>query len=66
MPPPTLCSDPVSVEQATGTFAKLKAALRKAAARSIEPLADAIVAALAVFTAQECLNYFAAAGYDRV
>jgi hypothetical protein len=56
----------VSVEQATGTFAKLKAALRKAAARSIEPLVDAIVATLAVFTAQECLNYFAAAGYDRV
>jgi transposase len=47
-------------------FAKLKAALRKAAARSIEPLVDAIAAALAAFTAQECLNYFAAAGYDRV
>ena len=47
-------------------FAKLKAALRKAAARSIEPLVNAIAAALAAFTAQECLNYFAAAGYDRV
>jgi transposase len=47
-------------------FAKLKAALRKAAARSIEPLVSAIAAALADFTAQECLNYFAAAGYDRV
>jgi transposase len=47
-------------------FAKFKAALRKAAARSIEPLIDAIAAALAAFTAQECLNYFAAAGYDRV
>ena len=47
-------------------FAKLKAALRKAAARSIETLLDAIAAALAVFTAQECLNFFAAAGYDRV
>src|SRR3954468_19782465 len=47
-------------------FAKLKAALRKAAARSIEPLIEAIAGALAAFTARECLNYFAAAGYDRV
>ena len=47
-------------------FAKLKASLRKAAARSIESLVHAIAAAIATFTAQECLNYFAAAGYDRV
>ena len=47
-------------------FAKLKAYLRKAAARSIESLVHAIAAAIATFTAQECLNYFAAAGYDRV
>jgi hypothetical protein len=47
-------------------FAKLKAALRKAAARSIEALIDAIAVALAPFTAQECLNFFASAGYDRV
>ena len=47
-------------------FAKFKAALRKAAARSIEPLIEAIAGALAAFTARECLNYFAAAGYDRV
>jgi transposase len=47
-------------------FAKLKAALRKTAARSIEALDDAIAHALAAFTAQECLNFFAAAGYDRV
>ena len=47
-------------------FAKLKAALRKAAARSIEALDDAIAHALAAFTDQECLNFFAAAGYDRV
>jgi transposase len=47
-------------------FAKLKAALRKAAARSIEALLDAIAVALAAFTAQECMNFFAAAGYDRV
>jgi transposase len=47
-------------------FAKLKAALRKAAARSIEALLDAIAAALPTFTAQQCLNFFAEAGYDRV
>jgi transposase len=47
-------------------FAKLKAAFRKAAARSIEALDDAIARALAAFTDQECLNVFAAAGYDRV
>jgi len=46
-------------------FAKLKAALRKAAARSIEALLAAIVDALATFTSQECSNFFAAAGYDR-
>ena len=46
-------------------FAKFKAALRKAAARSIEALVNAIAVALATFTAQECLNFFAAAGYDR-
>jgi hypothetical protein len=46
-------------------FAKLKAALRKAAARSIEALVNTIAVALAAFTAQECLNFFAAAGYDR-
>jgi transposase len=46
-------------------FAKLKAALRKAAARSIEALLDAIAVALAAFTTQQCLNFFAAAGYDR-
>lgn len=47
-------------------FAKLKAALRKAAARSIDVLVNAIAVALTAFTEQECLNFFAAAGYDRV
>ncbi len=47
-------------------FAKLKAALRKAAARSIDALLDAIAAAIAAFPAKECLNFFAEAGYDRV
>jgi len=29
-------------------------------------LVDAIAVALSAFNAQECLNFFAAAGYDRV
>jgi transposase len=47
-------------------FAKLKAALRKAAARSLQALWTAIADALTTFTAQDCINFFAAAGYDRV
>ena len=47
-------------------FAKLKAALRKAAARSLQALWAAIADALTTFTAQDCINFFAAAGYDRV
>lgn len=44
-------------------FAKLKALLRKAAARSIEALWDAVAEALRCFTPQDCANFFAAAGY---
>jgi transposase len=47
-------------------FAKLKAALRKAAARSREALYAAIARTLATFSPKECKNYFSAAGYDRV
>jgi transposase len=47
-------------------FAKLKAALRKAAARSLQALWTAIADALTTFTPQDCSNFFAAAGYDRV
>ena len=47
-------------------FAKLKAALRKAAARSIQALIAAIAQALTTFPPQECANFLAAAGYDRV
>ena len=47
-------------------FSKLKAALRKAAARTREALWHAIADALATFTPQECANFFAAAGYDRI
>ncbi len=46
-------------------FSKLKAALRKAAARTIEELWDVIAEAIDEFTPKECQNYFAAAGYDQ-
>jgi len=47
-------------------FAKLKALLRKAAARTIPDLWQAIAEALDAFKAEECRNYFNAAGYDYV
>jgi transposase len=46
-------------------FAKLKALLRKTAARTYEALIDAIAAALSLFAPSECANYFANAGYSR-
>jgi len=45
-------------------FAKLKALLRAAAARTIPDLWQAIADDLRRFTPQECANYLAAAGYD--
>ena len=45
-------------------FAKLKALLRKAAARSIDQLWDAIARIIQTYSPHECANYFAAAGYD--
>lgn len=45
-------------------FSKLKALLRKAAARTLEQLWNAIAQAIDAFTPAECANYFAAAGYD--
>lgn len=45
-------------------FSKLKALLRKAAARSIEQLWDAIARIIQTYSPHECANYFAAAGYD--
>jgi transposase len=45
-------------------FSKLKAILRKDAARTISELWDAIRDALPRFTPQECANYFAATGYE--
>jgi transposase len=45
-------------------FAKLKALLRTAAARTVEGLWNAIGRCLDRFTHNECANYFAAAGYE--
>jgi transposase len=49
------------IEQA---FAKLKALLRKAAARSIDALWAAIADALDAVTTHECANYFTNSGYE--
>lgn len=45
-------------------FSKLKAHLRKAAARTIHHLWDAIAEAIDEITPAECISYFAATGYD--
>jgi transposase len=45
-------------------FAKLKAMLRKAAARTVTDLWQAVADTLDAFTPAECQNYFVAAGYD--
>ncbi len=45
-------------------FSKLKAFLRKAAARTVDDLWDVIRDALPHFTPQNCANYFTAAGYE--
>ena len=49
------------IEQA---FSKLKALLRKAAARTLDDLWNAIAAILPAFTPEECKNYFTNSGYD--
>jgi transposase len=49
------------IEQA---FAKLKALLPSAAARTVPDLWEAIRQAFTRFTPQECCNYLAAAGYE--
>jgi len=51
------------IEQA---FAKLKARLRKAAARTRDALWHAIAEALHAFSPAECVNYFRNSGYDPV
>jgi transposase len=44
-------------------FSKLKAHVRKAAARSVEALHAAVATALRTFEPSECANFFANAGY---
>ncbi|CCG40978.1 transposase [Magnetospirillum molischianum] len=46
-------------------FSKLKAFLKKVAARTKEGLWAAIGDGIGTFTPDECIKYFAAAGYDR-
>lgn len=58
---PSYSPDFNPIEQA---FAKLKALLRSAAARTIPDLWAAIRQAFTRFTPQECRNYLAAAGYE--
>ncbi|MEO1707225.1 MAG: transposase, partial [Pseudomonadota bacterium] len=45
-------------------FSKMKAILRKAAARTVHDLWQAIADALNIFSTDKCKNYFAACGYD--
>ncbi len=45
-------------------FSKIKSILRKAAARTVIALEDAIVTALNSFSASECANYFTNSGYE--
>ena len=49
------------IEQA---FAKLKAALRKAAARTVDDLWAAIAEAIELFPPAQCANFFANSGYE--
>ena len=46
-------------------FSKLKAFLKKTAARNLDDLWHAIANGINTFTPTECQNYFTAAGYDR-
>jgi len=46
-------------------FSKLKAFLKKTAARTKNELWEAIGTAIDTFTQSDCENYFSAAGYDR-
>ncbi len=46
-------------------FSKLKAFLKKRAPRTIDELWDTIARGIDAISPAECLNYFAAAGYDR-
>lgn len=45
-------------------YSKLKALLRKHAARSFDAVCEALGEICGLYTAEECLNFFAAAGYE--
>ncbi len=49
------------IEQA---FAKLEALLRKAAARIVDDLSDAIAVAIEFFAPAECTNFFVNSGFE--
>ncbi|MFV0293293.1 MAG: transposase, partial [Paracoccus sp. (in: a-proteobacteria)] len=61
LPLPPYSTDLNPIEMA---FAKLKALLRKAAARTYDELWKAVGQICDLFTEDECLNYFIAAGYE--
>ena len=61
LPLPPYSPDLNPIEMA---FAKLKALLRKAAARTYDDLWKAVGTVCNLFTEDECLNYFIAAGYE--
>ncbi|MCA1971109.1 MAG: transposase [Rhizobium sp.] len=45
-------------------FSKLKALLRKRAARSVDAITQALGDIISLFSAAECRNFFKAAGYE--
>jgi hypothetical protein len=57
---------PARLNPIENAFAKLKAFLRKAAARTRDDLWSAIASAIPGFRARECRNYFVASGYEPV
>ena len=58
---PPYSPDPNPIEMA---FSKLKALIRKAAARTYDQLWAAVGHACEPFTEEECYNYLKAAGYE--
>ena len=60
LPPYSLDFNPIEM-----AFSKLKALLRKAAARTKDDLWDAIAPTIDSFSPIKCENHFAAAGYDQ-
>ena len=68
LPPYSPDLNPIEMALGTPRFAhaKLKAILKGAAARTIPELCEVLRNALDAFTADECRNYLAAAGYNSV